>query len=143
MITAGEDSSFFGYAFIFIGLISCVITLAVTLIKRVKLDRYFCLAIILSLSSVVLGGWILVKQNIRNDHAEIELNEYMTYLTKLGAFYSEQCSPLVLYGGDNGRGIDNVLSCNGTIITVDSVIYNKALNAYKKTGGNQSGRISN
>ncbi|HDU8497003.1 TPA: hypothetical protein RG419_003704 [Morganella morganii] len=66
--------------------------------------------------------------NIRNDHAETQ-----RYLTSLGAFYSEKCSPLVLYSGEDDNGFVNVLNCNGTTIIADAVMYNKALTIYKKS----------
>lgn len=59
-----------------------------------------------------------------------------SYQEGVGKYYSEECKPLVLSGG-NVSGEINIIKCNETILQVDAAEYDNAIREYNKSVSNQ------
>lgn len=82
---------------------------------------------IISISLIATGILVIVGLFI-TDAINYKRNHYQE---STGKYYSEECKPLVLSGG-NTDGEINIINCNETILQVDAAEYDIAVRAYRK-----------
>ncbi|EMP1180003.1 hypothetical protein RGI82_003448 [Morganella morganii] len=86
-------------------------------------------------AGVIIAGVLVIAGVFAIDAVNYKRNPYQV---SIGKYYSEECKPLVLSGG-NTDGEINIIKCNETILQVDAAEYDNAIRIYNKSGSNRQG----
>lgn len=80
-------------------------------------------------AGIIITGVLVIAGVFAIDAINYKGNPYQE---SIGKYYSEECKPLVLSGG-NTAGEVNIIKCNETILQVDAAEYDAAVRAYRKS----------
>lgn len=80
-------------------------------------------------AGIIIAGVLVIAGVFAIDAVNYKRNPYQE---SIGKYYSEECKPLVLSGG-NADGEINIINCNETILQVDAAEYDTAVRAYRKS----------
>lgn len=80
-------------------------------------------------AGIIITGVLVIAGVFAIDAINYKGNPYQE---SIGKYYSEECKPLVLSGG-NADGEINIINCNETILQVDAAEYDTAVRAYRKS----------
>lgn len=83
---------------------------------------------------IIIAGVLVIAGVFAVDAINYKRNPYQE---SLGKYYSEECKPLVLSGG-NADGEVNIIKCKETILQVDAAEYDTAVRAYRKSAYTQN-----
>lgn len=74
-------------------------------------------------AGIIITGVLVIAGVFAIDAVNYKRNPYQD---SMGKYYSEECKPLVLSGG-NADGEVNIIKCNETILQVDEDRYKKVI----------------
>ncbi|WP_424712855.1 hypothetical protein [Klebsiella pneumoniae] len=80
-------------------------------------------------AGIIMSGVLVITGVFAIDAVNYKRNPYQE---NTGKYYSKECKPLVLSGG-NTAGEVNIIKCNETILQVDAAEYDAAVGAYRKS----------
>ncbi|ETO41113.1 hypothetical protein [Morganella sp. EGD-HP17] len=89
-------------------------------------------------AGIIAAGVLVITGVFAIDAVNCKGNPYQE---NIGKYYSEECKPLVLSGG-NAAGEMNIINCHETILQVDAAEYDNAISSYRKFLSKQQGGVS-